>query len=189
MTDKPIILAFVGMPGSGKGTCVKYVTERHDAPNIYFGGLVYEEVARRGLDIVKDEKAVREDMRAKEGPAVLAIRVAQKAKEYLAKGETRIVLDGVYSWSEDRYLTETFGDQYITIAIAAPRALRHERTLKRKDSHRTYTLEDIKKRDIAEIENLEKGGPIANANYTILNDGEPQHLFKQLDAVLADIGF
>jgi dephospho-CoA kinase len=189
MTDKPIILAFVGMPGSGKGTCVKYVTERYNAPEIYFGGMVYEEIARRGLDTVKDEKAVREDMRAQEGPAVLAIRVAQKAKEYLNQGKTRIVLDGVYSWSEDRYLNKTFGDAYITIAIAAPRELRHQRTLSRKDARRTYTLDDIKARDIAEIENLEKGGPIANANFTLLNDGDTSHLYKQLDKVLADIGF
>src|SRR5688572_9272052 len=100
MTDQPIILAFVGMMGSGKDTCTDYVAKKTGAPVIHFGNMMYEEVARRGLDIVKDEKAVREDMRAKDGPAVLAKHVAAKTKEYLANGSKRIVLNGLYSWSE-----------------------------------------------------------------------------------------
>lgn len=189
MTDKPLILAFVGMAGSGKGTCVKHVVERTKAPFIYFGGMVYDEVNRRGLDIVKDEKTVREDMRAKEGPAVLAKRVAQKTRDYLADGHNRVVLDGLYSWTEYTYLAGQFGDRLVTVAVAAPRALRWQRILDRKDTHRVYTLDDIKARDIAEIENLEKGGPIANANYTVLNRTTPEDLFAQLDDVLREIGF
>jgi dephospho-CoA kinase len=189
MINKPLILAFVGMPGSGKGTCVTYVTQKTGAPQVYFGGMVYDEVKRRGLDIVKDEKSVREDMRAKEGPAVLAKRAAKVTQDYIGQGKTHIVLDGVYSWSEDRHLVETFGDSYITIAVAAPRELRHRRVLERKDARRTYTLDDIKAREIAEIENLEKGGPIANANFTILNNTNLDDLYKQIDSILAEVGF
>lgn len=166
----PKIIAVVGMPGSGKGTLVDCLTETLHAPKIYFGGLVYEEVAKRGLDIVKDEKAVREDMRAQEGPAVLAKRVGLRAKELLDLGEKVVILDGVYSWSEDKYLRELFGDEYISIAAVGAKTLRYERAVKRKDAHRQYTKEIVAARDIQEIENIEKGGPIAYADYFILND-------------------
>jgi dephospho-CoA kinase len=192
MTDKPLIVTFVGMPGSGKDTCTDYVAKKHQAPVIHFGNMVYEEVHRRGLDIVKHEKAVREDMRAKGGKAVLAERVAQRAREYLAKGQNRIVLNGLYSWSEYKYLSQTFGSQFVCVAITAPRTLRYERILSRNsttDTHRQYTVGQIEEREIAEIENLEKGGPIARADYTLLNKTTPRDLYKQIDELFANIGF
>lgn len=167
--NTPKVIAVVGMPGSGKGTLVEFLTEKLEAPKVYFGGMVYEEIARRGLDNVKDEKMVREDMRTQEGPAVLAKRAGAKAKELLANGDTLVVLDGVYSWSEDKYLRQEFGDDYIAIAVVGPRELRYERVVARNDAHRKYTREIIAERDIQEIENLEKGGPIAYADQYILN--------------------
>jgi dephospho-CoA kinase len=188
-SSKPIILTFVGMPGSGKDTCTDYVSQKYKAPVIHFGNILYEEVYRRGLDIVKDEKAVREDLRAKEGKAVLAKRVTTKIHDYIAEGKKRIVLNGLYSWSEYKHLVEEFGDQFVCVAVATPRALRYQRIVNRKDAHRPYTVEQVIDREIAEIENLEKGGPIARADYTLLNDKTAEHLYEQLDTVLKEVGF
>lgn len=184
MSDAKII-AFVGMPGSGKGTCTDYLHTTRKWPVVHFGTMVYEEVQRRGLDNVHDEKVVREDMRAIDGPAVLAKHAAKKVEEYAIAGEKVIVLDGLYSWSEYTYLTEKFGQAMTVIAVTAPRQLRHKRVVKRQDGHRQYTLEQINQRDYAEIEGLEKGGPIANADYTILNDSDVSTLLAQLEKVLA----
>lgn len=192
MSNASIILAFVGMPGSGKDTCTEYVTEHYNVPVLHFGNMVYEEVYRRGLDIVQHEKMVREDMRAKGGPAVLAKMVAEKAHGHLAEGKNRVVLNGLYSWSEYKHLNEVFGDQFVCVAIAAPRALRYKRILARNDTtdtHRKYTVKQIKEREYAEIENLEKGGPIANADYTLLNDKTQADLYQQLDTLLKTIHF
>jgi dephospho-CoA kinase len=183
------IIALVGMPGSGKGTCTSHIAETYGVPLIHFGNMVYEEVQRRGLDNVRDERFVREDMRKKEGPAVLAKRVAAKAQEALANDAKGVVLDGLYSWSEYKYLREVFGDDLVVIAVAAQRKIRHERVVNRKDSHRTYTFEQIAQRDIEEIENLEKGGPIAIADYTIVNDDTPEELLQKLDEILTSIHF
>jgi dephospho-CoA kinase len=187
--NKPILLAFVGMPGSGKDTCTDYMMHKYNVPVVHFGNMLYEEVYRRGLDIVKDEKAVREDLRAKEGLAVLAKRVAAKAKEHIAEGKTRIVLNGLYSWSEYKYLLQEFGDQLVCIAVTAPRAVRYQRIVNRKDARRVYTVEQIIEREIAEIENLEKGGPIARADYTLANTKTAEDLFAQLNDILKEIGF
>lgn len=183
----PKVIAFVGMPGSGKGTCSDYLHEAHGWPIIHFGNTVYEEVQRRGLHNVKDEIFVREDMRKKEGKAVLAKHVARKAKEYFKKGDTTVVLDGLYSWSEYKYLLGEFGDNLLVIAVTAPKKLRHNRVLNRKDSHRQYTLEQLLGREYAEIENLEKGGPIANADYTLVNDDSLRSMTAKLDRILQEL--
>lgn len=184
MSTNQRVIAFVGMPGSGKGTMTTYLNEKYGWPVIHFGNMVYEEVQRRGLDNVKDEVFVREDMRKVEGPAVLAKHVARKAKEYLNKGDNTVVLDGLYSWTEYKYLAEEFKTNFIVIAVAAPKALRHKRVLERKDSHRQYTLDQLITREVAEIENLEKGGPIAYADYTLVNDGTQEELLEKLEATL-----
>jgi dephospho-CoA kinase len=181
------IIAFVGMPGSGKGTCTDYLHKKYNWPVIHFGNMVYEEVQRRGLDNVKDEVFVREDMRKQEGPAVLAKHVARKAQQYLDEGQSTVVLDGLYSWTEYKYLEKTFGENLIVIAVVAPKKVRRERVLNRKDSHRKYTLEQLITREVAEIENIEKGGPIAYADYTIANETTMEDLLQCLEKILGEI--
>lgn len=186
--NTPQIIAVVGMPGSGKGTLVEHLEKQYQLPSVYFGGMVYEEVQRRGLDIVMDERMVREEMRTSEGPAVLAKRAAARADELIASGANTVVLDGVYSWSEDRYLREKFGDKYVSIAVVNPKHLRYERVVARKDAHRPYTLGQIQLRDIEEIENLEKGGPIAFADHYIANAKNIDELKQQADILMLELG-
>lgn len=187
---QPKLIALVGMPGSGKGTCTDHLSEKYNLPLIHFGQMMYEEVQRRGLDNVKDEKFVREDMRKKEGPAVIAKMVAKKADVYIANGAQAIVLDGLYSWSEYKYLRSVYGDGLVVIAVAAPRKTRYERVLARTDGHRKYTsAEQVETREIDEIEHLEKGGPIAFADYTLVNDHEgKENLLRQVDELVERIG-
>lgn len=180
------VIALVGMPGSGKGTCTDYLHDKYHWPVVHFGNMVYEEVQRRGLDNVKDEKFVRKDMRDQEGKAVLAKRVAAKADELLKAGADKVVLDGLYSWSENKFLSEKYGDSLLVIAVAAPKAERYRRALSRSDNHRKYTsVGQIIDREISEIEDLEKGGPIAFADYTIINDDSVESLLSSLDKIVA----
>lgn len=182
----PTIIALVGMPGSGKGTCTEHLSKKHGWPIVHFGNMVYEEVQRRGLHNVDDEKFVRLDMRKQDGPAVLAKHVARKADELLTGGAETVVLDGLYSWSEYKYLSEKYSDDLLVIATTSPKKVRRQRVLDRKDAHRSYTLEQLVSREIDEIENLEKGGPIAYADYTLANTKNLEDLLNQLDDIIAE---
>ena len=172
------ILAFVGMMGSGKGTAVSYFTAL-GYPSVYFGGFVYEEVEARGLDRVKDEMMVRQDMRDKEGPTVMAKRAAQRANQYFEDGAQAVIFDGLYSWDEYLYLKEAFGDTIKVVALVTDRARRHQRVLERKDG-RNYTSEEIVARETNEVEKLNKGGPIAMADHYVHNNGSVDELNAQL---------
>jgi len=82
----------------------------------------------------------------------------------------------------------------IVIAVYAPPQLRYERISKRisnkfdkKLRNRPFTIKEAKARDYAEIENLEKGGPIAMADYTILNPEDLKFLMKQVKVIYEEI--
>ena len=47
----------------------------------------------------------------------------------------------------------------------------------------------IRERDRSEIENLEKGGPIAAADYYILNNGTRDDMKLRLEEILKEIQF
>lgn len=175
------------MPGAGKSSCVGHL-EAKDIPSVYFGGVVVDEVKRRngGITTPELEKEVREEFRAKDGMAAIALRIVPKIDKLL-EAHTRVVADGLYGWTEYKVIKEHYGDKALVIAITAPRAVRHERLSHRPE--RPLTPEQAAQRDYAEIENIEKGGPIANADYTINNDKDPLQMLSELDHILQDTGF
>jgi dephospho-CoA kinase len=181
------ILVLVGMPGAGKSTCVDYLATKN-IPSVYFGGVVVDETHRRYGKVNEElEKGVREELRAKEGKGAIAKRMIPKIEALHEEGHDRIVADGLYSWTEYKIFKERWGDDAIIVAIAAPRKVRHQRLADR--PVRPFTDEEVTQREYNEIEGIEKGGPIANADYTVVNDGAPEGLLEQFEKVLADIGF
>lgn len=184
--SKNKVIVLVGMPGAGKSFCVDHLLES-GYPNAYFGGITVDEVKRRGLEVNEtNERLVREELRRIEGPGVMARRIIQKLEKLFQEGHKIVVADGLYSWTEYKIFKEKYGDDAIIIAIAAPRHLRHERLANR--PIRPFDDKQVTAREYAEIENIEKGGPIANADYTIVNDDTAEELLSKLDQVLRDAG-
>jgi dephospho-CoA kinase len=71
------------------------------------------------------------------------------------------------------------------IAIHAPREVRYSRLAGRKV--RPLTKEEAMKRDIEEVEKHNCLGPIARADYTLVNDGTLDDLKKRLENILKAI--
>lgn len=180
------VLALVGMPGAGKSFCVEHLNEQ-GIPSVYFGGVVVEEAKRRyGETNEKYEKEIREEFREVDGKGAIAKRIIPKIHN-LFKTHDRVVADGLYSWTEYKMFKDEFGQDAIVVAIAAPRSIRHERLASR--PVRPLTESEVSSREYAEIENLEKGGPIANADYTIVNDEDPYALIERLEHILHQVDF
>jgi len=72
------------------------------------------------------------------------------------------------------------------LAVTAPRPLRYARLAARPE--RPLSPKEALSRDIAEIEILEKGGPIAMADYTILNTGSLESLEAAVDGLIPSLG-
>lgn len=181
------IIAFVGLAGSGKSSAVDYLTERH-VPKIYFGGIIYKAMEEAGIDVTwQSQQKFREEIRAREGKDFVVRRAINEARNLIAAGQHRIVLDGLYTWSEYKILKHEFPGEMTVVAIVTPKHERKSRMAKRPE--RPMTPQEVDERDWTEIENLEKGGPIAIADYFIHNDRDVEWLHQQLNVVLRSIDF
>ena len=172
------IVAIVGMCGSGKSVACEYY-EKRGYKSVYFGGITLEELKKDGLDITpENEKNKRTELRNNYGMGAYAILSVSKIDEYIKN--SNVVIDGLYSWDELVILKEKY-ENLSVIAIVVDKELRYNRLAKR--DVRPYTYEEAKARDINEIENMAKGGPIAYADYFILNNGDMENYNKELERI------
>lgn len=179
-------LALVGMPGAGKTVCAEHLRAR-GYYTLRFGAVVVDEVRARGLEVNPgNERIAREELRARHGMAAMAVVSLPTLKDALTRHQS-IIIDGLYSFSEYKLLLAELGAPLLLVAVAAPRKLRYQRLSARPE--RPLTAREAYERDIQEIEALEKGGPIAMADHTLINDGAQAVLLRQLDALLESLGF
>lgn len=184
-TTSPRALALVGMPGAGKSLCARHL-EARGFFQFRFGSIVVNEVARRGwLLTPANERVVREELRANEGMNVIAKRALPILQTALDEHPC-VIIDGLYSFSEYKLLHSELGGALVVVAVISERALRYARLANRDE--RPLTADEAEARDHAEIEKLEKGGPIAIADYTLLNNDAPALLTAELDGLIARLG-
>jgi len=98
------LFALVGMPGAGKTEAVEYIASK-GWPKVYFGGIVYEEMDKAGIEITPEsQQAFREQLRAQKGKDYIARRAIEEIRKLIAALQHNIVLAGVYRWSESKPL-------------------------------------------------------------------------------------
>ena len=177
------LYAIVGMCGSGKSVVCDYL-ESLGYTKIYFGGVVIQEVKKRGLEInPENEKLVREDLRKQYGMGAMAEVLLPEIEDAYKHGN--VVLDGLYSWDELIILKNKFKENLETLAVITDKKTRYARLAQREI--RPLTKEEALKRDIAEIENMKKGGPIAFADYYLENNENKEKLEKKLENILRSV--
>ncbi len=175
--NEKVIIAFVGMPGAGKSEAVLYLKSK-GIPFVRFGDVTDEGMQERGLPPTQEsERVVRESIRKEFGMAAYAMKSEPKIEKLLETNSV-VALDGLYSWEEYLFLIAKFPNLKL-IHIYAERKVRYKRLITREV--RPLTLEQAKNRDVAEIEKLNKGGPIAIADYIIVNEGDRQLFLSRVD--------
>jgi dephospho-CoA kinase len=182
------IIALIGMAGSGKTEAITYLQKRFKWPKIYFGAVTFERLNDQGLDVNwVNEKIMREQIRKELGLGAYAILSLPKIDDELRHNRV-VLIESLYSWQEYRILKEEYGDKFLTIAIYASPATRFQR-LKIRKERPMKVYEEFKDRDYTEIENIAKGGPIAMADFTVINEGDQASLKRQLGAIIRKIKF
>jgi dephospho-CoA kinase len=185
------IACIVGMTGAGKSIVADELVKEGFA-YLRFGQITLDKIKEKGLKINEvNEKKIREGLRKEYGMGAFALLNIPKIDELFKK--SHVVIDGLYSWSEYKILKEKYSDSLYVIAVYAPPKLRYERLKNRsvendeKKRFRPLTEKEAKARDFAEIENIEKSGPIAMADFTILNTGTIDELKEKVKEVLLHV--
>ncbi len=173
----------MGMTGAGKSEAARAFAAEGFAV-VRFGDITDMEIAKRGLELNEaNERLVREDLRRERGMAAYAELNLPRIDGTLAYAD--VVIDGLYSWEEYTLLKGRYGeDMYVAAVLASPRT-RYKRLACR--GERGLTEAEASSRDLSEIELLNKGGPIAMADFAIVNESALSDLEEAVRRVVRDI--
>ncbi len=168
------------MAGAGKSEVAR-LFENSGFTRIRFGDITDQEIKKRGLELNEEnERSIRELLRREQGMAAYA-RLNLPAIDS-ARKRSHVVIDGLYSWEEYTFLKSHYSEDFCVVAVCASPATRHARLSGR--AVRPLTPEEAAQRDRAEIENLNKGGPIAMADFTIINESSRDDLRKATQKII-----
>ena len=177
------VVSIVGMAGAGKSEVAR-LFERNGFIRIRFGDITDEEIKKRGLELnEQNERYIRELLRKEYGMSAYAKLNLVKIDE--AAKYSSVVIDGLYSWEEYTFLKNYYGEDFYVVAIWASPQTRYTRLTTR--LNRRLTLEEAASRDRAEIENTNKGGPIAIADFTIINESSLENLRRETGKIISSL--
>ncbi len=177
------VVSIVGMSGAGKSEVAR-LFEENGFTRIRFGDVTDEEIKKRGLELNEEnERHIRELLRQEQGMAAYAKLNLPAIDSALRDRD--VVIDGLYSWEEYTFLKSYYGEDFCVVAVWASPKTRYARLTGRPD--RRLTLEEATSRDKAEIENINKGGPIAMADFTVINESSLDDLRKETERIITKL--
>ncbi|MFC1918352.1 AAA family ATPase [Chloroflexota bacterium] len=177
------VVSIVGMAGAGKSE-VAGLFEENGFSRIRFGDVTDEEISKRGLELnEQNERRIRELLRREQGMAAYAqlnLPAIDSALKY-----SSLVIDGLYSWEEYTFLKNQYGEDFYVVAVWASPKTRYARLAGR--LNRGLSMEEAVSRDMTEIENINKGGPIAMADFTIINESSLAALREGVGLIISGL--
>ena len=177
------VVSIVGMAGSGKSEVAK-IFERSGYVKVRFGDITDREIRKRGLELKEEnERYIRQQLRVEYGMAAYAKLSLPEVDRLLKSAD--VIVDGLYSWEEYILLKSCYGENFTVVAVWASSKTRYKRLTTR--LVRPLTIDEAISRDVAEIENINKGGPIAMADFIIINESSLEALEKETKRILADL--
>lgn len=177
------IIAIIGMAGSGKSAAVNYLEKKYGWPKVYLGEATFDRLKKDGLAVnYTNEKIIREKIRQELGMGAYAKLALPKVAKILKTNKV-VLIESLYSWDEYKIFKKKYGQNFLALAITAPASIRLSR-LKTRPLRPIKTAAELAKRDWTEIEGTDKGGPIAVADYTVINDGAQNKLYKKINKII-----
>ena len=174
------IIAFVGMPASGKSEASRIAAEM-GIPVIIMGDVIRKEVLKRGLEPNDSNTGmVATDLRKCEGMDAVSRRCVSQIRE---TGSELVVVDGVRGIAEVECFRQEFGKGFILISIYAPIEIRFSRVQKRGRSDDMNSIEGLRNRDEREL-SWGMGEAIEASNVEIENNSTLEAFRKDVVEVL-----
>lgn len=170
-----IVIALIGMPGSGKTEASEVISEETRASTVVMGDIIREETLKRGLELNPENIGfVSVELRKEYGDDVIAKLCIEKIKEI--KNDI-VIVEGVRSLAEIRAFKEKIPNFY-TILIETSQKTRFERLKKRGRSDDSISWDTFVKRDEREL-GFGIGKAIETADFCIVNEKDNLETFKE----------
>ena len=178
------IIAFAGMPFSGKSEAVRIAKEKN-IPVIRMGDMVWDEVKKRGLELNdKNVGTIANEMRQKHGKDVWAKKTIEKVKSIDA--ENILIIDGIRNKEEIQTFKEELGEDFVLVAITVSDGERYKRAMNRDREDDSKDINLVKERDNREL-NWGLGKVIEDADVKISNETDMQSFQTKIKDFLNNI--
>jgi dephospho-CoA kinase len=169
MSKDILIVALTGMPGAGKTTVARYLSQK-GIPLLIMGDVVREVAEIDGLELTSDNLAkLMLRLRKKSGPEAIAHLIVDKIK-LMKKKDKRlsvVIADGIRSMAEVQVL-RSIGTVKL-LAIHGSTLTRYTHVKERRRSDVPSTIDEFDKRDKIEME-VGISNAIALADESISNN-------------------
>jgi dephospho-CoA kinase len=176
------IIAFVGMPASGKSEAAR-IAAGMGIPVVNMGDVIRKEVLKRGLEPNDSNSGmVATDLRKCEGLDAVAKRCISQIR---GTGSELVVIDGVRGIAEVECFRQELGKGFILISIYAPIEVRFSRIQKRGRSDDMSSMEGLRRRDEREL-GWGMGEAIEASNIEIENNFSLETFRKDVIEVLSN---
>jgi dephospho-CoA kinase len=173
-----VIIGLTGLAGCGKDTVARYLQERHGYKMLVFSDILVEEAKSRGMEPTKMNLSILgDDLRKGMGNAALAKKLLDKIDP-----ENSYVISGFRS-PEEVYSIQNEVIDFCLIFIDADKSTR----FKRRRPEDPQAENEFFERDERDIENKGTGKVIEMADFTIVNNGSVDELYKKTEELLAKI--
>lgn len=180
-TDKKLILGFVGLPASGKGTSAEYCQKKYGASTYRFSTMLFDLVNRIYVETNRDNLIkMSEAIRSTFGEDTMAKVMAKDASN---DKNNLIVVDGIRRMADIEYLSKL--PNFILIEIFADPRTRYERLIQRseKADDKTKTFEQFMA-DHQRSTELTIPEVAGHAAEHLDNNGTAEDLYKKLDDLI-----
>lgn len=183
-----IIIGITGTLGSGKGTVVKYLKDKHGFKHYSSSGFINEEVIRRGLPVNRDnQRIVANELRATHGGGYVAEQLYARA----AAAGGNSVIESLRSTGEIETLRKLDQPFYL-LAVDADQKTRYDRIIQRGSEKDNISFEHFQEQEEKELNDTKAGGIrllacIEMADAHVENNGDLEALHKQIDNIIAPL--
>ena len=181
MTNKKIILGFVGDLAAGKGTICKYLKEKYNCNTYRYSTMLRDILDRMYLEQTRENmQKLSTILRQNFSEDVMSKVIAQ---DVLHDPNDLVVVEGIRRPSDITYLENEKG--FNLIYITADPKLRWERLVKRQENpgDTQKTFEQFLQDEQAEADQLIKSLG-EKAKFTINNNGSFEEFYNQMEEIL-----
>ncbi|NIM47068.1 MAG: AAA family ATPase [Candidatus Aenigmarchaeota archaeon] len=184
-----LVIGITGLASSGKGEFADYLVKKYGFTKLVFSDVLKEEAEKRNLLKNKNYEEQKnifsklgEKLRKESGKwDILAEKLVEKIK---SENFEKVVIDGFRSAEEVNLFKKNFENFYLVFIDVDEKI----RFFRRKREDPTASIEDFRKRDKRDIEELGLGKVIEMIDFTIKNDKEGlENLQKEIDGLMKKI--
>lgn len=184
---KHMIIGITGTDGAGKGIVVDYLVKEKGFVHFSSREQITKEIEIRNLVASRDIlRLVGNEMRKNDGNDVLIARAIGQIYEQSIQNAA---IESVRAVAEAETLKKAGG---ILLAVDADQKLRYERIVARASLTDQISFEKFTEQEAIEMNDLDPNGMqkakvMEMADYTIMNNGSPEEVYGQVDAVLEQL--